>query len=211
MQWMSRIAQPSRSLLRVIGALSCVVVLGGLALTRLSAAELDGCQSVAASSITESQAVTAYQERLTHGPDLSINPDNAPAAVRPAFAPSAVDDLPISWVRATTGFTQTLYLDKPVGPSMTQPDFFAAGGLMLLSFPADPSAGPYVASLMAELGARATSVEVGQSEGVLVWGDPMSNGVRPHHLSWSVGDMNYRLVGVRSAEGITTLARMAAC
>lgn len=178
----------------------------------LSAAGVDGCLVAADSSITESQQFTPYADRLSHVPEFAINPDGAPSVSSSGIGPSTLDRLPTAWAGAANGaYAETFYLGAAITPSMTRPALFAAGGLIELTYPADPQAGPYVAGLQETLGGRVTVVKVGEFDGALTWGDPMSNGVRPHELSWSSGDMIHALLGVRSPEALINLARQTVC
>jgi hypothetical protein len=119
--------------------------------------------------------------------------------------------MPMAWAGAARGANEeAFYLDAPLTSAMTRPELFAAGGLIVLTTPADPTA-PYVEGLQAALGDRVTVVKVGQLDGALVWADPMSNGVRPHELSWSSGETVTVLIGVRSPEALLNLARQMVC
>jgi hypothetical protein len=212
MQLTNRILRSPRRAALTIAALCSTLAVGGVALNTLNAAGDEGCQPVPPSSITESERFTPYEDRLTHLRDHPINKGGLRSASRPVFAPSTMDGLPISWVAlAKGGFIEVFYLSEPFGPTMTRPGFFAAGGLIFLTYPADVSAGSHAYALQAELGERVTIVKVGQFDGALTWGDPMSNGVRPHQLSWSsVGEI-HNLIGVRPAEAIVNLGRGAVC
>jgi len=90
-------------------------------------------------------------------------------------------------------------------------NFFAAGGIQLDADPIDPAAGSFTPGLAARLGERAVAVEVGTYGGVLVWADPLVNGVRTHNLYWSDDAYNYSLIADVSAEKLVALGRSLVC
>ena len=196
----------------VVLGLLLVAVLAVPSLGALYAAAVAGCQPVAPSSIAESDSFTPYDRRLTHTPERAINPNLRASAAAVAFVPSTLDALPISWVaQPLDRLTATYYLDKPIDRTMTRPEFFAAGGLLITTAPDDPDAGPYALGIQAQLGDRATIVKVGQVDGVLTWGDPISNGIRPHQLSWASDGLVHSIIADRPADRMLALAREVAC
>lgn len=171
-----------------------------------------GCTIAAVSSIKESSHFTPYDQRLTHVPSEFINPEQVSSETAVVPAPSVLDGLGVAWsANYPNGSSATYYFDKPIGPTMTSEEFFAAGGVLLLTDSSDPEAGPYVGALDAELGDRVTTVQVGRFAGALTWADPLSNGVRPHYLTWSDGATNFTLIGLRPAEEIVNAVRDVLC
>lgn len=170
----------------------------------------DSCDPVAPASIVESEEYTPYRARLSHFPDEPIATTVA-TPFRPTYAPERIGGLPVSWQAANHWYSEVVYFDEAIDPGLTRPELYFEGGLILLSNRWDPGLGDVVAGLKHELGDRVVEVEVGPYDAALVWADPLSNGVRPHHLSWSDGRMAHELIGVRSAEAIVDLVRDAVC
>lgn len=218
MGMVDRILHRRRGRIAVVVAAWSIVTAGALVASSLhtpnalSAATVDGCQTIADLSISESQQFTPHADRLSHVPEFAINPDGSPLVSSGSLRPATLDGLPIAWAGAASGaYAETFYLNGAITPTMTRPELFEAGGLIELTYPDDPLAGPYVANLQAELGDRVTVVKVGQFDAALTWGDPMSNGVRPHELSWSSGGTVHALLGVRSPEALVNLALGTVC
>ena len=198
----------STALAAVLLALSAGVA--SARLLRVPTGVHDSCDPVAPASIVENEAFTPSGARLSNFPDEPIVLTVA-TAFRPRYAPERIGGLPISWQAANHWYSEVVYFDGPIDPALTRPELIVAGGLILRSNRWDPGLGPVVSGLKHELGDRVVEVKIGPYDGGLVWADPMSNGVRPHQLSWSDGRMAHRLIGVRTAEAIVDLARAAVC
>jgi hypothetical protein len=148
----------------------------------------------------------------TRLPNLS-NPDelfsDAPAI---ALAPSQLDgkSVALSFVDPR-GFSSTYYTDDAIGPKVMADEYFASGGVLLMTDPNDPGAGDYVAALKEQLEERVTIVKVGWFDAALTWADPMANGERPHYLTWVDAGTNLTLVASRPPADFLNLARGLIC
>lgn len=212
----------SRVLMRVLGpglgAIAFAVVAVGLYLAAnvrgpgASTSAIAGCESADAQAFVESREFTPFEDQITHVPDFPINPDGAPIAAAAGSGPTMLDGMSLAWAGAARGANaEAFYFDGVIGSKMTRPQFYAAGGISVLTSPYDPLAGDYVANLQMELGDRVVLVEVGAFDGALTWWDPLSNGVRPHQLSWVSDGLVHSLIGERAPEALVNLARGTVC
>lgn len=172
------------------------------------------CDHVADGAIVESPDFTPYEGRLSHMKAVALNPrgDSAPSAASlDGFSSRQLDGLDIKLERsAADGSIAQYLLDRPIERDMTPEGFLAAGGILFERWPHDPS-DSLAAYMLAEFPTRTVAVDIGPYPGALNWGDPISNGLRPHALTWSDGTNNFRLNADRSAVEIVNLARDLVC
>ena len=166
----------------------------------------EGCDSTVG-PLAESSEFTRYDTRLSHLPDFALTTWGEAAT----SSDRRMDGLPLRWVAGDgeRSFYE-YFFEREFDPSLTLPVFLRAGGIQLDREVADGD--PYTAAdVVAQVGERAVEVQIGAYEGALVWADPESNGVRPHHVYWSDGTYNYKLVADRDPERMVRLAREFAC
>jgi hypothetical protein len=165
-----------------------------------------GCDT-AVGPITESNQFTPYDGRLSHLPDVHLTFEGQAVT----SSDKRVNDLPLRWIAGDGERSLYQYFfEREFDPKLTLPAFLADGGIQLDRESADGD--PFTAAdVVAQVGERAVEVRIGDSEGALVWADPESNGVRPHHVYWSDGTFNYILIAVREPERMVQLARGIVC
>lgn len=189
------------------GAIAAIVVFVAAGSVMARAQQRAGCET-AVDPIQESRDFTPQSARLTHLPDLPI----MTTGQRPTSANDRVDGLELRW--AAGDGERSLYryfFSREVDRDLTAPPFWAAGGVQL-DRDAVIDGNPYTADdVIAQVGDRAVKVEIADYDGALVWADPASNGVRPHHLYWSDGTYNFALIAQRSPERMVQLGREIAC
>lgn len=171
-----------------------------------------GCGPVQAGTIQESASFTPYDEMYSHPVLLPVVASGIEATEAVARMPDLIDGM--SAVRRAfwpDGSDAAYYLGKGLDDSTTLPDLLASGGILLIHTPLDPKAGDFTSATVAELGERATVVEVGLFEGILTYGDPEANGRRNHYLTWAESGYSVNLIAERSAESIVTLGRSLVC
>lgn len=204
-------ASPSRAL-----ALAGIIGIAGAGSASYALGALDpavalSCDPTSASDIKESTSFTPYEDRLTQIPLQPINPEEL-ARSDESVGPAILDALEVAWsVASKGGRSTTYYASRALEPKTTAEDLFAAGGLVLDVEPSDPLAGSYLEAIKAELQERVTSVRLGTLDAGLVWGDPMSNGVRPHVLIWVEGGQNFTLTGERLGHDMVNIGRGIVC
>lgn len=195
-----------------IAAASSLVV--GVMVSRLSAATADSCGPLVQGSITESQVFTPYASRRSTLPALPLNPRGEPLPTLPAaldISADVVGGLSLHWaVVVDTGAVYRYFFDRPLSGTLTPQEFWAQGGIELDLEPLTEEV-PFSEYLLAEYPSRVVPITVGQFNGVVVWADPESNGVRTHRVYWSDGRHNYSLIADRPADDAVTLARSIAC
>lgn len=195
----------------VVALAVATAVLIGLQSNLIGAPLSAGCGQVP--DVQESTAFAPYADRISHLPGLPIRATGG--SVAPGIsdrASAGVAGLPMAWADVgNDGNTARYYIDRPVPNDMTAEGFYAAGGILLNQFPVDPRNPAYVTQLATELGNRVSRVQVGPYDGAVTWGDPMSNGVRPHYVSWSNGEVNNTLIADRPAREMVALARGLVC
>jgi hypothetical protein len=100
--------------------------------------------------------------------------------------------------------------DKPVEEDVSLWDYMEAGGVMLRQ---RRTTGMDGAAWKALVGERAIPVAVGTSDGVLVWGDPHSEGgFRPYNVFWSDGSYDWALEsGFETPDDAVDMARSTVC
>jgi hypothetical protein len=168
------------------------------------------CSDVAAGTIRESQEFTPAElqrgrlpERpIVNGPGITPLPRDG--------VPPRIDGRPLQYAIASGQGPYLFYLNVPLDADMTRSDFLKAGGLTYDALSIDEGE-PFPPALLAQVGDRGTPVEVGESEGALVWGDPTEDNVRAHGLYWADETTNYSLVAVRGPEYLVNLGRGLVC
>ena len=169
------------------------------------------CSEVAAGSIRESQEFTPAEQQRGRLPERPIvdGPGLTPLP-RGDGVPLLIDGRPLQYAIASAQGPYLFYLNVPLGPEMTRSDFLKAGGLSYDALSIDEGE-PFPPALLAQVGDRATPVEVGEYEGALVWADPTEENVRAHGLYWADGTTNYSLVAARGPEYLVNLGRGLVC
>jgi hypothetical protein len=191
--------------LPVVVAVSLVVAVASRASTASTCDSVDG-------PIVEGRQFTPYEARLSHLPELPINPSGQElGAVPPDARVGSMDGLDLRWASVSGyGAVYQYFLDTDLGPTLTVPEFIAAAGIELDRDPMIDGES-FASTLLSTLGDRALRVELGNHEAALVWADPESNGIRTHHLYWSDDAYNYSLIADRSPERLVTLGRELVC
>jgi len=191
---------------------SCAEAPAPVASVAAASASGPGCAAVDA-SIVESKKFTPYEAMRSHLPDLPINPSAEVAPPVPVEAQvSSIDGLPLRWaIVGKTGSVYQYFLGTGIDSTLTLPDFYAAGGIVLDRDRTENDGEVFAEHLLATAGDRAVKVEIGDHTGALVWADPEVNGIRPHQLYWTDGEWNYILMADRSPEGLLTLGRELVC
>lgn len=188
-----------------------VIVIIAVIGVRVMGAGAVSCAALPEGSIIESQKF-APAEGIPRPPEVPINPSGGSGTdVSPdRWIPNnTLDGLPLYLVRqGTPGEVVRWFFDRPIDSDLTLSGFLADGGIV---FSRSPTTGATAAGLAASLGDRAVPVDIGEYEGVLTWGDPLANGVRPHQLWWSDAEYSHYLLADRSAVTITNLARSMVC
>ncbi len=195
-----------------LSAVGASLLLSGVAVTACSVAVVS-CWNVAEGDVVESNEFTPYESRLTHVPERPMLAGNAEPNLDAgdASVPSnKLDGLPLQWVSDGSGGTYQVFLDRPIDAELTISAFTSASGIRYNRLPID-GGDDFVPYMLGEFPSRAVPVEIGGHPGVLTWGDPDANGVRPHHLYWSDGVYGYVLIAERSAASIVNLGRDLAC
>lgn len=163
--------------------------------------------------IVESTEFTPYENRLSHLPEVPLNPSGrGPMSVPPEVRVGSIDGLPLQFASVSRyGAVYQYFLGTEIDRELTVAQFVAARGVELDRDPVENPGESFAEYVLSELGERAVRVDVGDHVGALTWGDPLVNGVRPHHLSWSDGVYNYSLIADRSPERLVELARELVC
>lgn len=189
--------------------LSLALLSGASGIAGSTAQTSEGCGRVEG-PIVESAKFTPYEARLSHFPSAPITsagepPDSSDSDVAP------IDGLPLRW-KAGDGDRSSYqyFFEREIRRDVTVPQFQAAGGIEL-NRDAVPNGQDHTSELLATHGERAVQVQLGDYKAALVWADPESNGVRPHHLYWSDGTYNYALYAVRSPVRLIELGRELVC
>lgn len=95
---------------------------------------------------------------------------------------------------------------------LTLPEFFAQGGVMLRWIPREVNAPSLVEVMNRDFADEVTPVEIGASQGVLTWDDPVGDSdVRAHRVTWSSEGMNFVVAALQPGEKVVNLARSVAC
>lgn len=177
-------------------------------------AEMPGCGPVT-EPIMESEKFTPYEQMRSHLPDGPLNPNGDMPVEAPAGVPQISDlgGLPLQMVDSAVDAPSAVYYfwDEPV-VDVLYSEFTAGGGIQLAAeggeelvsmsrMPAEQSQPP----------GRRVPVEVGPYIGLLTWGDPDANGLRPHHLLWWDGASNWTLLADRGPEDMVEMGRSLVC
>lgn len=187
----------------LIAATIVLVAAGSVMVARAQAPE--GCDS-AVPPIAESSKFTPYSGRLSHLPDEPLTTGGQAVT----SSDRRMDDLALRWTAGGERSSYQYFFEREFDPKLTAPEFLGARGIQLDRESVDGD--PYTAAdVIGQVGERAVAVQIGDYEGALVWADPESDGVRPHHVYWSDGNYNYTLIAVREPQRMVQLARELAC
>lgn len=197
------------------GALGvATALLIGLTGSRIIAASIDNCGPSDVAAFKESQAYVPYAARRSVALSLPItsvgSAEDQPAAAG-TIPSDAIGGLSRRWiVRMDTGSVYQYFFKAPIDAQLTPEEFLAQGGVQL---DMDPLADgvPFWQSLQDQSPTRVTRVKIGEFDGVAVWADPVSNGMRTHNVYWSDGRYNYGLIADRPIAIAVDLARGLAC
>lgn len=211
------------------GAAVAVVVAGGAFAVKYIPGQDDGGGPAVADPgcsrsvepIAEATQFTPFGERRTQTSTLEVGQMLLKDAVALKDgqdvnnAPAIVGDEQLAGiVESESGMVTALYgVDAwaKLTASEDLGDFYRAGGLMLVTFPATAGQDVGTQTLKDEPD-RATSVAVGDSTGALSWADPMDDaGLRPHVLQWTSGAQNLRVVAVRAPGQLVEAGRGLEC
>lgn len=103
------------------------------------------------------------------------------------------------------------YSDLTISDTDALPDFFKAGGIMLLE---RTPIGTTVQGLVKAAGDRVTTVSIGPFAGALTWADDLygSDSIRPYDVWLDDGDYDIKIVGETSTpEEVVDMARSIYC
>lgn len=188
--------------------LLAAVLVGGTGLVASTAQTSEGCEKPTG-PIAESSRFTPYGARLSHLPERPVTSTGGPPHSGDR-QPESLDGLALRWVigDGDRAFYRYFFSRPMTGESL--PEFHGGGGIQLDRDLVAPGQ-DFTDELLKTLGDRAVEVQIGDHRGALVWADPESNGVRPHHLYWSDGTYNYTLAAVRGPIRMVELGRELEC
>ena len=195
-------------------ATALVMGLSGGQIIAASMADLGiaSCGPVDSAGFSESQAFVPYEATRTKLPSIPIASLGSPIdQLAEKESGRAIGGLAARWiVRTDTGSTYRYFFGSPLDAGLTPEEFWAQGGIQL---DMDPLADelPFWQSLRDQFPTLVNPVKIGQHDGVVVWADPASNGVRTHNVYWSDGRYNYGLIADRPVATVVDLARDLAC
>lgn len=162
--------------------------------------------------ISEPTEFVPYDGRKGSGPpqlEVTAEPVTEELLSRHPFV-ATLDSLPAAGVVTWPNNGQVSVIYAEDLPGMDPSPAVHDGGLVLEILPI-PGA-TWDAERQASLIPRgATVVDIGPYEGVINWADETEYGTRPHYLQWGRGSVTWRLIGVRPAEELVTLARSLEC
>jgi len=197
-----------------VSAASAVVVAGVAGTTTVWAGDggASDCGSVEG-EIHESAGYTPYDGQRSHLPDAHLDPTGVePPSVPREVSLNAVGDLPRQWsVVAADGSVHQYFDDEEVTEETTIRGFQGRGGIQLDAIPVAET-GMRVRDISNAIGDRATPVQIGSSDGFVVWADPEQPGDRRlHHVYWEDDETYFALILDAPAEEAVRLARGIAC
>jgi len=152
-------------------------------------------------------STAADQERIADLPELTE--DAALAAGFMAGVPDRVGDLTLVGFAGRGGRVLAYFTAGAFAREMTRAEFMRAGGSIVSQ--SIPGRADIADIVLQETGDRARAVTLGWVEGVMVHGDPVSEGLRPYGLWWADARGEWSLTSTADPASVLALARAIAC
>lgn len=171
-----------------------------------------GCGPVETSIRESSEFTSVAQRRGTLPPAPLILPGSKSADVPDAVSVTSINGLTRQWATVgADGAAYQYYAGSALAPDTSRADFERMGGIELEASPRE-SKESFAAILQQQFGDRVTPVQIGDSDGALVWADPeSSDDLRMHHVYWAQNQQTFGLILFASPEDAVTTARTIAC